>query len=229
MQTSVSYYGKHPGEQECSACPLCTHESDFFHEDARRRYFRCAQCRLVFADRLSLPTKSEEKCHYDHHQNDPSDPRYRQFLSRMFLPLQERLIPGSQGLDFGCGPGPALSQMFIEAGHPTRTYDPIYAADPSALQARYGFITATEVAEHFHFPGREFDRLWSLLKPGGWLGIMTKRVTDLQSFQSWHYKLDPTHVAFFAVETFAWLAGRWKAEWIIAGDDVVLFRRQGQV
>ena len=33
------------------------------------------------------------------------------------------------------------------------------------------YNTATEVVEHLRHPGKELDRLWSLLKPGGNLGI----------------------------------------------------------
>jgi hypothetical protein len=179
----------------------------------------------VFADPQSRPTRDQEKQHYDQHQNDPHDGRYRRFLSRLFEPLNSRLPLPSQGLDFGSGPGPTLSRMFAEAGHDMEIYDPIYAPNPSVLQRQYDFVTVSEVAEHFHHPGREFSLLWKLLRPGGWLGVMTKRLPDATAFASWHYKRDPTHVSFFSLETFAWLAEALAAEWTVAGDDVVLFRR----
>jgi len=50
-------------------------------------------------------------------KNSPDDPRYRAFLSRLFIPLNERIAPESCGLDFGSGPGPTLSVMFEEQGH----------------------------------------------------------------------------------------------------------------
>ena len=207
-------------------CTLCGAESVFFHKDSARRYFRCQCCQLVIADPRTLPTRDDEQSHYDLHQNDPSDLRYRLFLSRLFEPMNARLAAKSQGLDFGSGPGPTLSQMFAEAGHTMQIYDPFYAPDQSVLQSKYDFVTASEVVEHFHQPGHEFARLWSLLDTGGWLGIMTKRLRDADSFSRWHYKLDPTHVSFFSLETFRWLAEHLKAEWIVAGDDVVLFQRR---
>ncbi len=207
-------------------CTLCGAESAFFHEDSARRYFRCQCCQLVIVDPGTLPTRDEEHAHYALHQNDPSDLRYRRFLNRLFEPVNTRLAANSRGLDFGSGPGPALSLMFAEAGHIMQIYDPFYAPDQSVLQCRYDFVTASEVVEHFHQPALEFARLWALLETGGWLGIMTKRLSDPDSFRTWHYKLDPTHVSFFSLETFRWLADHLQADWTVAGNDVVLFQRR---
>jgi len=207
-------------------CNLCGADAVFFHKDSARRYFRCECCQLVFVDPRTLPTRDEEQSHYDLHENDPGDLRYRRFLNRLFEPLNARLAAKSRGLDFGSGPGPTLSLMFAEAGHTMQIYDPFYAPDQTVLQSKYDFVTASEVVEHFHQPGYEFARLWSLLNTGGWLGIMTKRLRDADSFRTWHYKLDPTHVSFFSLETFRWLAEHLQAEWIVAGNDVVLFQRR---
>jgi 2-polyprenyl-3-methyl-5-hydroxy-6-metoxy-1,4-benzoquinol methylase len=118
--------------------------------------------------------------------------------------------------------------MFAEAGYPTAIYDPIYAPNADVWQTTYDFITASEVAEHLYKPMIELQRLWDVLKPGGWLGIMTKRVINEQAFARWHYKNDPTHVCFFSEPTFVWLASHWHAELEIVGADVVLFRKPGQ-
>jgi hypothetical protein len=118
----------------------------------------------------------EEKARYDQHNNHPDDPDYRAFLSRIFVPMQQRLNPGSCGLDFGSGPGPTLSLMFEEAGHRMTIYDHFYAPTSSTLDQPYDFITATEVVEHLHRPGLELERLWSLLNPSGLLGVMTQLV-----------------------------------------------------
>ncbi|MBV10683.1 class I SAM-dependent methyltransferase [Rubinisphaera sp.] len=210
-------------------CPLCNSISEFYHRDISRLYFQCLTCSLVFVDRENLPTPETEKRHYDLHENRPEDAGYRKFLSRLFTPMNEQLNPSSRGLDFGCGPGPTLSLMFAEAGHSMEIYDPFYAPDQSVLNRRYDFITVSEAVEHFHEPQRELSLLWSLLKPQGWLGIMTKRVRDLDSFRNWHYKQDPTHVCFYSLKTFRWLADAWKAELIITGDDVILIgKRQTQ-
>jgi len=191
----------------------------------QRDYFQCGVCRLVFVPSRDWLAPAEEKTHYDRHENSPADVRYREFLSRLFRPLGERLQPGDRGFDFGCGPGPTLSVMFQEAGFPTDLYDPFYAADETVFDRCYDFVTASEVVEHLRRPGFELDRLWGLLRPGGWLGVMTKRVLSQDAFARWHYITDPTHVAFFSEETFRWLAAKWSAELAISGPDVVLFRK----
>lgn len=215
-------------ESPSSHCPLCLHsQGSFFYQDVRE-FYRCPDCLLVFVPPSAFPSRQEERAEYDKHRNSPEDLGYRRFLSRLFEPLTERLPPGSRGLDFGSGPGPTLSVMFEEAGHHQAIYDPFYASDPAPLSGRYGFITASEVVEHLHHPRRELDHLWSLLLPGGWLGLMTKRVLDRQAFARWHYKSDPTHVCFFSLETFRWLADLWGAELLVAGRDVVLLRKPSQ-
>ena len=207
-------------------CPLCDSlQSEPYHQDRRRAYFRCRVCRLVFVPPRYYLSRKEEKAEYDRHQNLPDDPGYRQFLNRLFLPLQARLIPGSQGLDFGSGPGPTLSVMLTEAGHDVCLYDLFYAHHSEVLARRYDFITASEVVEHLHHPGPQLDRLYRLLRPGGLLGIMTKRVIDRAKFADWHYKNDLTHVCFFPKATFVWLAERWQARLDIVAPDVVIIHK----
>ena len=209
-------------------CPLCTHTNveDFF-ADRRRSYLRCERCALVFVPPYALPSPATERAEYDLHQNDPDDPGYRKFLSRLALPLLQRLAPGASGLDFGCGPGPALAQMLRARGCSVALYDPFYASDDAVLRETYDFICATEVVEHLHRPGEELARLWSLLRPAGWLGVMTKLVRDRAAFSNWHYKNDPTHVVFFSVETWRWWAREHGVEPEFVGADVILLRRDG--
>ena len=203
----------------------CTEISPYF-ADKRRRYLVCATCELVFVPSQYWLDRGAERAEYDLHQNSVGDPGYRAFLGRLFEPLTQRLPPGASGLDFGCGPGPALAQMLREAGFTMALYDSFYVPDKHALQARYDFICATEVVEHLHRPGQELQRLWSLLRPGGWLGIMTKLVRDPAAFAGWHYKNDPTHVCFFSEETWRWWAQRSGASVTIIGADVILLHRE---
>jgi len=203
-------------------CRLCRRaEGQPFH-DERRRYYRCPNCGLVFADPAFHLDAERERGVYDQHRNSPDDPAYRHFLSRLFEAVCDRIEAGSVGLDFGSGPGPTLSVMFEEAGHQVSLFDPFYAPVPTVFDREYDFITASEVVEHLHWPGVELDRLWRCLVPGGVLGVMTKRVLDRARFSTWHYKNDPTHVCFFALQTFEWLADHWGADLEVAADDVVL-------
>jgi len=209
-------------------CPLCkTIESRaLFYQDNQRDYHRCNICCLIYVSPSQLPSKEFEKTEYDKHQNSPDDPGYRSFLSRLFTPVQTKLAPHSHGLDFGSGPGPTLSVMFEEEGHKMSLYDPIYARNTNVLAREYAFITASEVVEHLHDPAKDLTLLWSLLKPGGCLGIMTKLALDKTAFSKWHYKNDLTHVSFFSKKTMEWQAEKWKAELRFIGNDVILFQKQ---
>jgi len=179
----------------------------------------------VFVPRNQQLSPADEKAIYDQHQNTPNDSGYRVFLSRLAAPMIERLKPQSQGLDFGCGPGPTLSVMMEEQGHHMELYDIYYADYPQALEQQYDFITSTEVVEHLANPRQELDRLWGLLRPGGYLGLMTKLVVDRHSFASWHYKNDATHISFFSVATFNYLAKLWDSSIEFIGADVIILRK----
>lgn len=208
------------------SCPLCGQGTTvLYHADRMRDYFRCSFCCLVFVPERFHLDPAAEKAEYDLHENRPDDPGYRRFLSRLTEPLLARIGSGKTGLDFGCGPGPALPAMLAECGHAVDRYDPFYFDDPSVFGKSYDFICATEVVEHLRHPGREFDRLFAMLKPGGWLGIMTKRVIDREAFRRWHYIRDRTHIVFFSRETFEYLAERFRAELVFAGSDGVLMRK----
>ena len=209
-------------------CPLCGGEGHPYHRDTRRDYYECETCSLVFVDARQLLSAEDEKAQYDLHRNDVRDPVYRNFLSRLFDPLNQRLDEGSKGLDFGCGSGPALAAMFREAGHRMNVYDVFYAPDKAALVGPYDFIAATEVIEHLHHPRQEIERLWDILKPGGTLGLMTKLVINHRTFTTWHYKNDPTHVIFFSKDTFKALAYHLGAELEFIGQDVILLRKPNE-
>ena len=147
----------------------------------------------------------------------------------MCAPICKLLPAGASGLDFGSGPGPTLSVMFSERGYKMRIYDQFYADDRSVWQEYYDFITATEVVEHLRDPHFELNRLWHHVKPGGVLGLMTKMVTDSDAFSRWHYKNDPTHICFFSVTTFMWLAQYWGAAVEFYDNDVVTFFKHDEV
>ncbi len=205
-------------------CPLCKEDdASMFFRDRRRDFFLCPICNLIFVSSLQFLSSEAEKAEYDLHQNAPNDQGYRQFLSRIFIPMQEKLSPGSCGLDFGAGPGPTLSVMFEEAGHFMAIYDHFYSKDSSVLEKQYDFITATEVVEHLHNPRKELDRLWSCLKTGGSMGVMTKLTIGREAFAKWHYKNDLTHVCFFSRLTLKWLAARWQAELTFVDKDAAIF------
>lgn len=192
-----------------------------------RIYLTCELCEGTHVAMPDRPSRELEEQQYRLHRNDPADPGYRTFVSKLVGPLVRKLNPGAEGLDYGCGDGPAGAALLREQGFKVTLYDPIFAPDETALARQYDFVLCCEVAEHFHRPAREFDTLAGLLKPGGWLAVMTSFDAPDRDFVAWHYRRDPTHVAFYRETTFRRLAAPrgWAPHF--PAENVVLFQNVG--
>ncbi|GGF64613.1 methyltransferase [Alteromonas lipolytica] len=179
---------------------------------------------LVFVDPEALPTPEQEHAEYQLHQNSLQDEGYLSYLNRLVECITPHLSADAKILDYGSGPCPALAHLFSNAGFNIDCYDPFFG--PTTISAaHYDVITATESIEHFHKPEQEWQRWMELLNPHGWLAIMTKRVLSADKFANWHYKNDPTHVSFFSVETFTWLAREYRFNVIFPDRDIVLMQK----
>jgi SAM-dependent methyltransferase len=188
-------------------------------------YRRCDVCQAIFLHPDQRLPRPEEHARYRQHRNNPLDPAYRRFLARLAEPLLHKLSPHARGLDYGCGSGPALACMLREAGRQMRLFDPLFFSDPGPLEDVYDFITCTETIEHFHRPAEEFVRFDRLLRPGGWLALMTCFLTGERNFAAWHYRRDPTHVVFYHEATMRHIAAQfgWSCE--IPVKDVALMHK----
>lgn len=126
-------------------------------------------------------------------------------MSRAVSPIKSKLIAGSQALDFGCGPGPAIDHILKNHGINCENYDLLFFPD-GINNVEYDLIFATECLEHFHNPADGMTKLLMLLKKGGILSIMTALHIGLDHMDEWYYSRDPTHVIFFSYRTMEWLA-----------------------
>lgn len=210
-------------------CPLCDQpHAALLHRTRVRSFWRCGNCSLIFVPADERPDAAAEKARYDLHENDPFDSKYQQHLS----PLCEAIIQSTrldaEGLDFGCGPGPALAMMLRRAGRSVSLFDPFYAPDETVWARTYDFITASEVVEHLHRPRQELDRLFQALRAGGVLGLTTRFVPNsAEEFASWHYIRDPTHVCFFGRTVFNYIASTWDSRADFPSTNVILLTRTG--
>ena len=69
-------------------CPLCASAgAALFHRDARREYWRCPVCALVYVPPAYHLAAEQGKAEYDLHQNGVTDPGYRRFPARLPLCL----------------------------------------------------------------------------------------------------------------------------------------------
>jgi len=210
-----------------SDCPLCKTAAPLFVVlSTNSSYYLCPQCDLVHVGREALPSRAQEVGRYQEHNNQEGDPAYLEFLNRVWHPVRERVMPGATGLDFGSGTVPVLTNQMRREGYQVTAYDPFFAPDTQALSRRYDFIVASEVAEHFHHPRQEWDRLHSLLVPGGWLGVQTAQLESWDGFKNWHYHRDNTHVVFYSTKTMQWIARNWSFDLSLISRNVVLFQKK---
>ncbi|EKB17720.1 class I SAM-dependent methyltransferase [Aeromonas veronii] len=206
-------------------CPLCASHRSYPLPVAGKRYHRCLECELVWLDEADHLDETAEKAVYDSHDNRVDDPRYRTFLMRAFGEVLSRVPTPASGLDFGCGPGPALVAMGREAGYDMVGYDKFYADFPELLTRQYDFITSTEVIEHIAEPRAVLNKLWDCLKPGGVLVLQTQRVLGDERFKNWRYRHDPTHIVFFSEASFQVQAASWQAELSFPHTDVAVLQK----
>jgi hypothetical protein len=204
---------------------LCAGAPRAFLSADGRDYLRCETCALTYLPAAQHADAAGERARYSEHNNVPSDPGYRKFLDRLLIPLCAQLTPGAEGLDYGCGPGPAASVMLTERGFPTQNYDPYFFPDEAALSRQYDFLVCTEVLEHLRRPSDDLARIDAMLKLGGVLGAMTGVLEDDASFAGWWYRKDFTHICFYRPETLAWIAARFGWSLSRPSRDAALFRK----
>lgn len=182
-------------------CPLCKNKvSDEFASANDRTYYQCENCGLIFTSIEFFLSNEEEKGRYCFHQNKIEDEGYVNFLNQLAKPLANLFEPGASGLDYGCGPGPVLSELLKRKSFNCDIYDPYFYPELDNTK-HYDFITATECFEHFYNPANELDRICKILKSGGFLGIMTEFYSPERDFADWYYIKDPTHVCFYSVKS----------------------------
>ena len=149
-----------------------------------------------------------------------------------------------RGIDFGCGPTPVLAieirdqvqahlndqmtkhsenDITYSLSFDMQYYDPMYFPATELAESSFDLVTCTEVVEHFRSPVDSWRQLISLMTADSCLVVMTKLVIDCQRFASWHYKNDPTHVAFYSKETFEFIANAYQLNYQQLSTDVAMF------
>ena len=104
-------------------CNICRSDSaSSFKTLDNKTYWSCNVCECKYLDKSYFIDSAEEKQRYLEHNNEIKDEQYRAFLSRLSDLLKEKIYPGSNGLDFGCGSGPALADMLIQDGFAVALY-----------------------------------------------------------------------------------------------------------
>ncbi len=169
-----------------------------------KTYYQCRQCDYLFLDPRFRLTAVAEKARYELHNNDVRDAGYQAFVTPMKNEVTKIFGTKSIGLDYGSGTDSAISFLLTNENYTINKYDPLFNSDTCVLSASsYDFVLVCEVAEHLYAPAAEFKKIFSLLKPGGAVFVMTSLLSPAIDFPTWSYRRDETHVGFFSAKTFA--------------------------
>ncbi len=194
-------------------CLICEGENLKVIEISERQsihnktYFQCRSCDVIFLSAECHLSAENEKNRYDLHQNNVLNQGYQDFVMPLKNEIVFRCNITLKGLDYGSGKDSAIAFLLAQSGYTIEKYDPFYNKNEGVLNSRkFDYIIVCEVAEHFYTPKAEFEKLNLLLKPDGFLFLLTSLKTAEIDFNSWSYRRDPTHVCFYAEKTFAWIA-----------------------
>lgn len=203
-------------------CPLC--ESDQISTFQADPFLRCDECTLIFKDPVTRLTMNEEKKRYQTHQNSMENEGYVKFLRPVVDQVLKHMPGRARILDYGCGPGPVLAELLQNEDFKMFRYDPFFYPHGLENLPRLDAVTCTEAAEHFFFPYKEFETMFSLMKPEGSLFLMTDIYRENTDITDWYYTKDPTHVCFYAESTLQWIAEKYNRTYSEAGPRICVMK-----
>jgi len=187
-----------------------------------RIYCACPACDLRFILPEFHLAPEQEYQRYLLHQNSLSNLGYVEFLGVAVDCLKACLQPCETTLptilDYGSGPTPVLVQLLNRTGYSVVGYDPLFGNQvvPGVVltaslagQEPFDAVVSTEVVEHFRNPRVEWEQMISLIRPGGFLVVVTSLVTPEIPLTDWHYAKDPAHIVFYSEATFRYIGKIW--------------------
>lgn len=214
---------------QCKICKIPT--ESFMDTQLRKKLWHCNNCELIYLDKNHFVDANSELGQYQQHNNSLENEGY----VNMFLNFISKFKPFCKNpvgaiLDFGSGPTPVLSQLMEREGlGKPDIYDPFFAPEKVYEGNSYDLITSTEVFEHFHEPVEMIELIAGLLKPGGILAVMTMfHNNDLEFFQKWWYRRDPTHVTFYSPKTFEVIAEKFGLKVLLVDEKNTVVLRKGE-
>lgn len=209
-------------------CKICSGETYLLYDEQfKHDYYRCKNCGFIYEDPKHHVSLDDERNEYDRHNNSIEDEGYVNMFKRFLASFQDE-ISGIQLLEYGSGPEPVFSQVLRKEGYEVTSHDPFYLPDETYKDKKYDVITSTEVFEHFVEPMNEFEHLVSLLKDNGILAIMTQFPNDDDHFKKWWYRRDITHISFYTIDTFKYLADKHNMTIVYHNEKDYMILRKGK-
>lgn len=197
-----------------NSCKICGKKTvELYDDQFNATYYYCKNCDYISLDEKLIVSNEKEKSLYNYHNNSMENIGYvnmlKKFIERFIKPY---IDIETDALDFGCGPGPVLSELLKSVGIKTDIYDPYFFPKRIFVNKNYGLITCTEVFEHFKNPIENFKLLDNLLINNGILALTTLFQPDIKMFTKWWYRRDATHISFYTLNTFKYIANYFNYE-----------------
>jgi hypothetical protein len=190
-----------------------------------RPLHECPHCGLRFVPATAHLSPDQEAARYRLHQNSLNDAGYVRFLGTAVESVRKHVPAGGRLLDYGSGPAPVLAELLTREQYRVAVYDCFFAPDTDLSQP-FDAVVSTETFEHFREPRAELNRITGLLRPGGVLVVMTALWKPGCDFARWHYANDATHIVFYSLETFRFIAAAWGLTLVETnGTNLVVLRR----
>ena len=168
------------------------------------RYLYDELTHFVIKDPKGYVSLEDEKERYDEHHNDLSDPNYYAYQTKILeLFVRPNLKKGSV-LEFGCGQERVFEKLLLD--YKVSSYDLFYHPNEVIFEQRFDHIVTIETVEHFKHPFDEFSRFHRLLNDQGHLIVMTQFKPSFDLFDDWWYIRDKTHICFYDLNVFDYLA-----------------------
>jgi 2-polyprenyl-3-methyl-5-hydroxy-6-metoxy-1,4-benzoquinol methylase len=133
------------------------------------------------------------------HDNSATNDGYVRFLETIAEVVIANTPAEGSVLDFGCGKNAVLETIIKrQSSLNCDSYDPNFNRFLSSSETIYDTIVLCEVIEHIRDLQEELDLIELLLKkPDGRVIIRTQKYQSLETFPTWWYRQDSTHVNFF--------------------------------
>jgi len=210
-------------------CKIChCNTSVIIDAKTGKLYHKCLSCEYISLDEKSYIDAGDEKKHYDKHHNNLESLGYVNMFEAL---VDEFVTPHAKNikraLDFGCGEGEVLPIVLERTGVTCDRYDYFYFPDKVYKNKVYDMVVSTEVFEHLTKPLDELKELLTHIKKDGYLLLMTAfHPANDEEFFKWWYIRDITHIGFFTIKTFEYLAKKYNLKIINNNEkNIILFQK----
>jgi SAM-dependent methyltransferase len=196
-------------------CKICSNEtSEIIDKKSTKKYHKCAVCGYIALNESFYVDETRERAHYDKHHNTLESLGYvkmfEDLVCEFVLPYKDSI---KTSLDFGCGEGEVLPIVLERENILCDRYDLHYFREKIYKDKEYDLILSTEVFEHLQNPIEAFAELLLHIKKDGYLLLMSAFHPDNdEEFLKWWYIRDITHIGFFNLRTFIYMADRFNLE-----------------